>query len=88
MISGCELKIVTGCTNSQGSALSLLSQNNCVAIKIFVIFDQDLKTALKESPIYINDIVFKVAATYSKLNASAGYDLILAIVIAKHNQIC
>ena len=87
-MSGCQLKIVIGCTNSQGSALSLLSQNRCIAIKIFVIFDQDLKIVLKESLIYINDIVFKVAASYSKLNASVGYDLILAIVIAKRGQIC
>ena len=47
-----------------------------------------LKIVLKESPIYINAIVVEVTASYSKFNASLGYDLILAIVIPKCGQIC
>lgn len=55
---------------------------------MFLIFYQIFKIFLKKNPIYINAIVFEVTASYSKFNASLGYDLILAIVIPKCGQIC
>lgn len=52
-----------------------------------MLFIRFLKIVLKENTIYINAIVFEVTESYSKFNASLGYDLILAIVISKCGQI-
>ena len=53
--------------------------------KLYFLCSIFLKSVLRKSPIYIYYIVFRVTARHPK--RPLGYDLSLAIVIAKHGQI-
>ena len=46
-----------------------------------------LKYILKERPVYINFIDFKVIKSYRKFKPYRGYDISVAIDIGKHTEI-